>query len=621
MMAHKVACWHLMVLLFYFLVTACHLFAASHGATDAEILVNFKNSLSTNSLLYDWNVSGIPPCTGGSDNWVGLRCNDDGTIDKLLLENMGLNGTIDMDILMQLPKLRTLSFMNNSFEGPMPEVKKLASLRNLYLSNNSFSGKIDKDAFDGMNSLKEVYLAHNEFTGEIPRSLVLVPKLTKLSLEGNQFGGNLPDFPQENLGVFNAAGNNFKGQIPTSLADFSPGSFAGNQGLCGKPLPACKSSRKKTIVIIAVVVVAVVALSATVVLACIRFGGGKKEAQSSDPFGDGKMGDRGQLHFVRHDRDRFDLQDLLRASAEVLGSGIFGSSYKAVLLDGPAMVVKRFRHMSSVGKEEFHEHMRRLGALSHPNLLPLVAYYYRKEDKLLVSDFIENGSLASHLHGKRSSGKPWIDWPTRLRIVKGVAKGLAYLYKEFPTLALPHGHLKSSNVLLDDTFDPLLTDYALVPVVNKDHSQRFMVAYKSPECSRSDRPNRKTDVWSLGILILEILTGKFPENYLTLGKGGDADLATWVSSVVREEWTGEVFDMDMMRTKNCEGEMLKLLKIGMCCCEWNLERRWDLKEAVAKIEELKERDNDDWSNSYASEGEVSSSRAVTDDDFPFSVNS
>ncbi|KAB5513664.1 hypothetical protein DKX38_027570 [Salix brachista] len=587
-MAHKVACWHLRMLLFYFLVTACHLFAASHGATDAEILVNFKNSLSTNSLLHDWNVSGIPPCTGGSDNWVGLRCNDDGTIDKLLLENMGLNGTIDMDILMQLPKLRTLSFMNNSFEGPMSEVKKLASLRNLYLSNNSFSGKIDKDAFDGMSSLREVYLAHNEFTGEIPRSLVLVRKLTKLSLEGNQFGGNLPDFPQENLGVFNAAGNNFKGQIPTSLADFSPGSFAGNQGLCGKPLPACKSSRKKTIVIIAVVVVAVVALSAIVVFACIRFGDGKKEAQSSDPFGDGKMGDIGQLHFVRHDRDRFDLQDLLRASAEVLGSGIFGSSYKAVLLDGPAMVVKRFRHMSSVGKDEFHEHMRKLGALSHPNLLPLVAYYYRKEDKLLVSDFIENGSLASRLHGKRSPGKPWIDWPTRLRIVKGVAKGLAYLYKEFPTLALPHGHLKSSNVLLDDTFDPLLTDYALVPVVNKDHSQRFMVAYKSPECSRSDRPNRKTDVWSL---------------------------------VVREEWTLEVFDMDMMRTKNCEGEMLKLLKIGMCCCEWNLERRWDLKEAVARIEELKERDNDDWSNSCASAGEVSSSRAVTDDDFPFSVNS
>ncbi|KAL3565949.1 hypothetical protein D5086_031364, partial [Populus alba] len=495
----------MMLLLFYFLVTASHFFVTSHGATDAEILVNFKNSLSTNSLLYDWNVSGIPPCTGGTDNWVGLRCNNDSTIDKLLLENMGLKGTIDIDILMQLPTLRTLSFMNNSFEGPMPEVKKLSSLRNLYLSNNNFSGKMDKDAFDGMSSLKEVYLAHNEFTGEIPTSLVLVQKLTKLSLEGNQFDGNLPDFPQENLTVFNAAGNNFKGQIPTSLAEFSASSFAGNQGLCGKPLTVCKSSRKKTVVIIAVVVVSVFALSAIVVFACIRsrqnktlkfkdtkkkFGDDKKEAQSPDQFGDGKMGDSGQLHFVRYDRDRFDLQDLLRASAEVLGSGTFGSSYKAVLLDGPAMVVKRFRHISNGGKEGFHEHMRKLGTLSHPNLLPLVAYYYRKEEKLLVSDFVENGSLASHLHGKRSPGKPWIEWPTRLRIVKGVAKGLAYLYKEFPTLALPHGHLKSSNVLLDDTFEPLLTDYALVPVVNKDHSQQVMVAYKSPECSQSVRIGR-----------------------------------------------------------------------------------------------------------------------------------
>ena len=113
-----------------------------------------------------------------------------------------------------------------------------------------------------------------------------------------------------------------------------------------------------------------------------------------------KRGDqKGGLHFVRHDREQFELEDLLRASAEVLGSGSFGSSYKAVLLNGPAMVVKRFTYMNNVGKEEFQNHMDRLGRLSHPNLLPLVAYYYRKEEKLLISDFVKNGSLASHLHG------------------------------------------------------------------------------------------------------------------------------------------------------------------------------------------------------------------------------
>lgn len=118
-----------------------------------------------------------------------------------------------------------------------------------------------------------------------------------------------------------------------------------------------------------------------------------------------------------------------------------------------------------------------------------------------------------------------------------------------------------------------------------------------------------------------MLTGKFPANYLRQGKGGNADLATWVNSVVREEWTVEVFDKDMKGTKNGEGEMLKLLKIGMCCCEWDIEKRWELREALERIEELRERDSDnveDYS-SYGSEGDMYSSRAVTDDEFSFSV--
>lgn len=115
-----------------------------------------------------------------------------------------------------------------------------------------------------------------------------------------------------------------------------------------------------------------------------------------------------KLTFLRDDRQRFNLADLLRASAEVLGSGMFGSTYKAVIGDGSAhrgkylssaMVVKRYRKMNNVGREDFQEHMRRLGKFRHPNLLPLVAYYYRKEEKLLVSDYVANGSLAYHLHG------------------------------------------------------------------------------------------------------------------------------------------------------------------------------------------------------------------------------
>ncbi|KAJ0091321.1 hypothetical protein Patl1_12747 [Pistacia atlantica] len=551
-------------------------FFVSSWGDDAVILLNFKNSLSDNSALNDWNTS-TTPCTGDTPNWTGLRCSD-GNVSALILQNMSLTGVIDIDTLAQLPFLRSLSFMYNNFDGPMPDVKKLTSLRALYLSYNKFSGEIPDDEFSGMNNLNRLHLARNQFMGKIPSSLVM-KKPVGLSIEGNQFEGKIPNFPDTTeLTTLNMANNRLEGKIPASLSKFNSSSFTGNNGLCGKPLKACSSSKKKTILIIVVIVAFLVALAAIVGISY------RRSKRSKTPNELKKNQETRALQ-------KYGAYDMGQKEKEVLGSGSFGSSYKAVLLSGPAMVVKRFRQMSSVGKEDFHNHMRRLGSLSHPNLLALVAFYYRKEEKLLVSDFVSNGSLASHLHGKRSPGQPGLDWPTRLKIIKGVAKGLAYLYREFPSVPLPHGHLKSSNVLLDHTFEPILTDYALVPVMNKQHAQLYMVAYKSPEFNQR--------------------------------KGGNSDLATWVNSVVREEWTGEVFDKDMKGTRNGEGEMLKLLKIGMCCCEWNAERRWDFREAVEKIQELKERDSNtdiEDSSSYNSEDYGYSSRALTDDDFSFSVN-
>lgn len=108
----------------------------------------------------------------------------------------------------------------------------------------------------------------------------------------------------------------------------------------------------------------------------------------------------GKLEFVRDDKKKFDLSELLTASAEVLESGNFESSYKVELFAGELLVVKRFRQMTKIGREDFNEHIRRMGKLKHPNVLALVAYYYRKEEKLLIFDFLDNGTLASKLHGK-----------------------------------------------------------------------------------------------------------------------------------------------------------------------------------------------------------------------------
>ncbi|GAA0183219.1 transmembrane signal receptor [Lithospermum erythrorhizon] len=602
-------------------------------------LLKFKSALTHTEALTNWQSS-TNPCTG---NWVGVLCSG-GQVVGLQLENMQLSGQIDVDSLLSLPMLRSLNFINNDFYGRMPDWKKLGALQSLSFSNNHFSGEIPADTFQGMQNLKKVNMANNEFKGPIPSSLLSSPSLTELKIENNQFGGPIPNLP---VGItsFNASNNQLDGRIPPSVAKMDPSSFSGNKDLCGKPLkgrcagdpdediaespapdsspssspppPADAAPKPKTsalkIVMTIIAILVALALIVLILLAYLRSKNKKKRNGILAPTGyhqtnrsphqsrqvvealpaavvskAPKTTETGQMSFVREDRERFDLQDLLRASAEVLGSGNFGSSYKAVLMDGQAVVVKRCKQMNNVDKEDFDEHMKRIGKLQHPNLLPLVAYYYRKEEKLLVFDHVENGSLAGTLHGKHSVNKPSLDWPKRLKIVKGVAKALYYLQSELPNLTVAHGHLKSSNVLLDKDFNPLLMDYSLIPVVNIEQVNRLLVSYKSPEYTQSGRVTKRTDVWCLGILILEILTGNIPVNYVVAqGAGYDSFLAGWVKSMVSGK-DGDVFDPEMGNTNNSRGEMEKLLSIGAACCVEDWQQRLDLKQALEKIEQVKE---------------------------------
>ncbi|KAL3645840.1 hypothetical protein CASFOL_011020 [Castilleja foliolosa] len=615
------------------LLSLCAILASSDDKAFAKSLLRFKQSLINPTMLENWQEPVDKLCSWNKPNWTGLLCVN-GSFIGLRLESMSLGGEIDVESLSELPLL-SLSVMHNNFSGHFPSgIKRLGKLRSLYLANNSFSGEIGDDAFSGMKGMRKVVLGGNFFTGKIPVSLLELPKLVYLEFQGNRFEGRIPEFRQAGL-IVNFANNKLEGAIPATLGNQNASSFFGNINLCGKPLNRCKpkSSINKITFITAAILVATLAAFIILFLVYRKRAKPLKYQKSLSPSHKHKtvkyknIEQHGNLCFVRNDRERFELEELLRASAEVLGSGSFGSSYKALLFSGQVYVVRRFRHMSNAGKEDFYEHVRRLGRLSHRNVLPIVGFYYRREEKLFVTDYVENGSLASHLHGKRKPNQPGLDWPTRLKIIKGVSRGLAYLYKELPTLTLPHGHLKSSNVLLDSTYEPILADYALAPLINKDHAQEFMVAYKSPESTQNDRVTKKTDVWSLGILILELLTGRFPANYLKRGRGPSSELATWVSSVARAEWTGEVFDKDVNMSGNGEGQMRRLLKIGMCCCEWDVEKRWDLREAIERIEELKENDSDDdyyYYSNYASDyhqddhvysminGEISLYRAGTD---------
>ncbi|KAK6126676.1 hypothetical protein DH2020_039584 [Rehmannia glutinosa] len=343
---------------------------------------------------------------------------------------MGLSGVIDVETLAKLQELRTISFMHNNFDGSLPNFARLGALKSIYLSYNKFSGEISPGTFDGMFSLKKLHLANNAFSGRIPTTLATLPKLVELMLENNEFEGEIPQFHQDRLRELNVSNNELVGQIPQTLSHLNASSFSGNSDLCGAPLETCSTKKPLpvlTIVIVAILVAAVLAALLAVIIILRR----RRQKRSQQPSSTAASGhpknaaagsdldrmERGQvaavngslspdmskqgvrLTFLREGGERFDMPDLLKASAEVLGSGAFGSTYKAALNSGKVMVVKRFRQMNSVSREEFNEHMRRLGRLNHQNVLPILAFYYRKEEKLLVAEYVENVSLAVQLHG------------------------------------------------------------------------------------------------------------------------------------------------------------------------------------------------------------------------------
>ncbi|KAI4379692.1 hypothetical protein MLD38_005956 [Melastoma candidum] len=534
--------------------------------SESDILVAFKKSIvDPKNALSSWSGT-KKPCVPGSGKakWVGVLCLG-GAVWGLQLENMGLSGHIDVDSLTGLKGLRTLSVRNNNFDGPLPDLGKLGALKSVYLSNNKFSGDIPDDAFSGMLSLKKLHLGGNSFTGRIPTSLTKLPKLLEVGLERNQLSGCPKLILWKQSTVWSPAKSMrlFHCWILTPQCHYPRG-----HNLCGVRDPGSRSLSSTTEAETKLGGRPAFAIQPPEKGELPGSNNGKQQGGSPDSSGHGKKAESTKLSFVRDDREKFELHDLLKSSAEILGSGCFGSSYKAALVGGPAMVVKRFRQMNNVGREEFQEHMRRLGRLSHPNLLSLVAFYYRKEEKLLVYDFVKRGSLAVQLHSNHARGQPALDWPTRLKIVKGVARGLSYLYNELPSLITPHGHLKSSNVLLNESFEALLTDYTLVPVINSENAQDLMVAYKSPEFLQNKRITKKTDVWSLGILILEIMTGKLPANFLQQGK-------------------------EMSVPAGSENQMVKLLKVGLRCCDADADKRLDMKEAMEQIEEVREKDGND----------------------------
>ncbi|KAJ0241632.1 Pollen receptor-like kinase 3 [Hirschfeldia incana] len=628
--------------LFLCLLLLCFSFTPSlQHVSESEPLLRFKTSVNiTKGDLNSWRT-GTDPCNG---KWFGIYCQKGQTVSGIHVTKLGLSGVIHVDDLKDLPNLRTVRLDNNQLTGPLPPFFKLQGLRSLLLSNNSFSGEIADDFFKDMQQLKRVFLDHNEFTGKIPASVMQLTGLEELHLQGNQFSGEIPLLTDGNksLKSLDLSNNNLEGEIPKSIAErnIAKMNFQGNQKLCGQPLdtkcedqpPSTTSSGKDPndvdgsgkavlmvilFLLIFLILVAIVTrwkkrqpefrmlskdhLSDSESSVEVRMpdsvkkpveGSSKKRSNAdgsskkgSTHKGGGGGGGMGDIIMVNSEKGSFGLPDLMKAAAEVLGNGSLGSAYKAVMANGLSVVVKRIRDMNKLPRDAFDVELQRLGKLRHPNVLTPLAYHYRREEKLVVSEYMPKSSLLYVLHGDRGAIHSELTWPTRLKIVQGVARGMQFLHEEFASYELPHGNLKSSNVLLSETYEPLISDYAFLPLLQPDSASQALFAFKSPEFAQSQQVSPKSDVYCLGVVLLEVMTGKFPTQYLSNGKGG-TDIIEWVQSSVAQHKEEELIDPEISSNTDSLQQMVELLRIGAACIASNPDERENMKEIVTRIERI-----------------------------------
>ncbi|KAM5555344.1 hypothetical protein ABKV19_023310 [Rosa sericea] len=551
------------------------------------------------------------------------------TLLQLDLSQNNLQGKIPQELLIGLYSSISFNLSRNNFTGSLPlEIGKLKNLGALDISNNLLSGVLPS-SLGNCESLEVLHLQGNYFKGSIPSSMKKLRGIQDVDLSRNNLSGEIPQFLEgfAFLKNLNLSFNQFSGAVPTEgvFKNANAISIVGNARLCGGltnlQLPKCNSavskggglSRRLKMIISSASAFAFLGIA--MVLSFVFFSSSrtKNKETALAMLGNSTL----QLSYTTLSKatDGF-------SSANLIGVGAFGSVYKGTLADDRVVVAVKVLNMLHRGAaKSFMAECEALRNIRHRNLVKILTAcssidFGGNDFKALVYEFMDNGSLEEWLHlstrtGEVTEAPKLLSLIQRLKIAIDVASALDYLHNHCET-PIVHCDLKTSNVLLDGDLTGHVSDFGLSrflsePTMSVSGNQsssigiRGSVGYAAPEYGMGSEVSTYGDVYSFGILLLEMFTGKRPTDHMfsdslnlhNYVKTALPELVSEISeSLILQEGTTNVTEAHRhsrlsVRAQKIEECLTLILGIGIACSVESPTNRKDISDAASELQSIR----------------------------------
>ncbi|XP_042036299.1 putative receptor-like protein kinase At3g47110 [Salvia splendens] len=535
------------------------------------------NHLGELDLSMNMLVGPIPECLG-----------DVKSLREISLGYNQLNSTIPPNLWV-LTDLLTLSLSSNHLSGHLSsQLGNLKSIASLDLSSNKFPGNIPT-LIDGCQSLEFLNISNNFLSGSIPQSLVKVKGLKTLDLSYNNLSGSIPKSLEDLccLENFNVSNNKLEGRIPDGgrFRNFSAPSFANNLALCGPitfQVPACAESHHRSW--LKKLMVSLVILAVMVAIALLAFIWMCKQKKVAIPV---EVSPQTVTYRI------ISYTELERGTSSfsetnLLGRGSFGSVFEATLSDGLKVAVKVFNLELQGVARSFDVETTILSRIRHRNLVRVIGCCCNMEFKALILTYVPNGSLEKWLH----SGMYGLELIQRLKIAIDVAAALEYLHHGH-TFPIVHCDIKPSNVLLDQDMVAHLADFGISKLFDGGETiiqtqTLATIGYAAPEFGMEGKVSINGDVYSFGILVLEMFTGKRPTDDMF---DEERSLKQWVSEALEENAATQVMAPALLSMEDehysaKEKCMLSTFELAMKCLAVSADERINMIEAAAALHKI-----------------------------------